>query len=82
MKRIALTAGFLISCLLGACSTERDVICDVVWSANDDTELGTATIVYESLDDVDVGLSNCEEDQDSHEDRPDAAVKYTCNCQT
>jgi len=84
MKRIALSAGFLLSCLLGAgaCSNERDVICDVVWSDNADNELGTATITYEALDDVDAGLEECKMDEDSHPDRPDDAVKYSCDCAT
>ena len=40
MKRILLSSTFVFACLLGACSNEDVVICDVVWSAQDDTELG------------------------------------------
>ncbi len=82
MKRILLSATFLLSCALGACASEGAVTCDVKWSANDDTELGTATIVYEGLDDVNEGLDLCESDQETHEERPGTAVKYTCDCST
>lgn len=82
MKRIALSATFLISCMLGACSTERDVICDVTWSTDDDTEVGSTSIVYDALDDVNAGLDMCETDQETHEERPTDAVKYMCNCST
>lgn len=82
MKRIILSSTFLFACLLGACSTEKDVICDVVWSDQDNTELGTGTITYEALDDVDAGLDMCEADQETHDDRPADTAFYTCNCRT
>lgn len=82
MKRTVLSAAFLFSCLLGACSSEKDVTCDVMWSASDDTELGSATIVYEGLDDVDMGLEMCQEEQEDHGDRPADTMKYSCDCST
>jgi hypothetical protein len=81
MKRILLSSTFVFACLLGACSNEDIVVCEVAWSAQDDTELGTGTIEYAG-DDVDVALADCQVDQETHEERPSAAVKYTCNCST
>lgn len=82
MKRIILSSTFLIACLLGACSTEKDVICDVTWSDQSDTEVGVATITYEALDDVDSGLDMCKMDQETHDERPAEAAGYNCNCRT
>jgi hypothetical protein len=79
MKRFVLSSTFVLAGLLGACSNEKIVICDVVWSAQDDSELGSGMIEYDG-DDVDAALDDCKEDQMTHEERPDAAVKYTCNC--
>jgi hypothetical protein len=80
MKRIVLSSTFVVACLLGACSNEKDVICDVSWKAQDDTELGTGSIVYEALDDVDAGVEMCKEDQMTLAERPTDAVKFTCDC--
>jgi hypothetical protein len=81
MKRILLSSTFVFACLLGACSNEDVVICDVAWAAQDDTELGTGVIEYAG-DDVDAALEDCKADQMTHEERPDTAAKYTCNCST
>jgi hypothetical protein len=81
MKRITLFLSFSFACLLGACASEKDVTCEVVWSANDQ-ELGRATIVYEGLDDVDAGLDACLEDQADHQSRPMDATMHACNCST
>jgi hypothetical protein len=82
MKHIILSSTFLFACLLGACSSEKDVMCEVVWKAQDDTEISRGDIVYEGLDDVQAGLDSCKEDQMDHEDRPTDAASYTCNCST
>lgn len=81
MKRILLSSTFVFACLLGACSNEDVVTCDVIWSAQDDTELGTGVLEYDG-DDVDAALASCKEDQMTHEERPGTAAKYTCNCST
>lgn len=80
MKRILLSSTFAFTCLLGACSGEDVVVCEVVWSA-EDTEIGSGVIEYDG-DDVDAALEACKEDQMTHEERPDMAAQYTCNCST
>jgi len=82
MKHIILSSTFLFACLLGACSSEKDVSCEVVWKAQDETELGRGDIVYEALDDVQAGLDMCKEDQMDHADRPVDTSSYACNCST
>jgi hypothetical protein len=82
MKRIILSSTFLFACLLGACSSEKDVICEVTWSDQADNELGMATITYEALDDVDLGLEMCETDQETLDERPVDTANYYCNCRT
>ena len=83
MKHIILSFTFLAACLIGgACTSERDVTCDVIWSDGNDTELGRATIVYEGLDDVDMGLDMCLEEQADHPDRPTDATAHNCDCST
>ncbi|PRQ01137.1 hypothetical protein [Enhygromyxa salina] len=82
MKHIIWSSTFLIACLLGACSSEKDVTCDVTWKAQDDSELGRGEIVYEGLDDVDAGLEMCKEDEMDHEDRPTDSVSFACSCST
>lgn len=82
MKHILLSSTFLFACLLGACSSEEAVSCEVVWKAQDDTELGRGDIVYEGQDDVQTALDDCKQDQMDHEDRPTDAVSYSCNCST
>jgi hypothetical protein len=81
MKRIVLSSTFVFACLLGACTNEEVVICDVVWSAQDDSEVGTGVLEYDG-DDVDAALEDCKADQMTHEERPSTAVSYTCNCST
>lgn len=81
MRRIALTFALGFGLLLGACATEKDVVCDVIWT-QDGAEVGTATLVYDSLDDVDAGLEMCEVDQGTDDRRPAEANGYTCNCRT
>lgn len=82
MKRITLLFSFAFACLAGAaCSSEADVTCEVIWSDND-MEVGRATIVYDSLDDVDAGLEMCLEEQADHAERPAAATMHNCNCST
>lgn len=82
MKRIILSLSFAFACLLGACSSEADVSCDVVWSDADGNELGTGTIVYEALDDAQAGVDMCKEDQVDEPDRPADTAMFTCNCST
>jgi hypothetical protein len=81
MKRIVLSSTFVLAGLLGACSNEDIVVCDVVWSAQDDSEVGTGVLEYAG-DDVDAALEDCKVDQMTHEERPTTAVSYTCNCAT
>lgn len=82
MKHIILSSTFLFACLLGACSSEKDVSCEITWKAQDDTELGRGDIVYEALDDVQAGLDMCKEDEMDHEERPVDTASYACNCST
>ncbi|MCA9681302.1 MAG: hypothetical protein KC457_03835 [Myxococcales bacterium] len=82
LGRITLVFSFALAMVAGACAGEKDVSCEVVWSDAGDMELGRATIVYESLDDVDAGLDMCRDDQTDHPDRPADTVKYACNCST
>jgi hypothetical protein len=82
MKRIILSSTFLIACLLGACTNERDVMCDVVWTDQAGEEVGTASFDYPALDDADAGVEMCGEDQETDERRPADAVAYQCNCST
>lgn len=81
MQRITLFLSFSFACVLGAvaCADDPAVTCDVVWSANG-MEVGSATIVYDGIDDVDAALEMCLEDQASHEDRPAEATMHNCNC--
>lgn len=80
MKRIVLSSTFLIACLLGACSNEVEVVCDVEWSTADDMQLGTGTIIYQDTSDVDGALEDCKRDQETDDQRPANAAKFTCNC--
>ena len=82
MKRITLLSSFVFALVLGACSGPADVTCDVVWSDADDNELGTGTITYEELDDVDAAVEMCKEDQADEADRPDGTMKFACSCST
>lgn len=82
IQRLSLVLSFALAAIAGACSSEKDVSCEVVWSDAADAELGRATIVYESLDDVDAGLDMCRDDQTDHPDRPADTASYTCNCST
>jgi hypothetical protein len=82
MKHIILSSTFLFACLLGACSSEKDVSCEVVWKAADDSELGRGDIVYEALDDLDAGLDMCKEDQMDLDGRPADTASFACNCST
>ena len=82
MQRIILSATFLITFALGACSNERDVICDVSWQDADMSEIGTTQLVYDSLDDVNLGLEMCETDQETDDARPTDTVFYSCDCST
>lgn len=81
MKRISLFLSFVFACSLGACASDSSVTCDVVWS-DDNTEVGTATLVYEALDDVDLALEYCKQDQADHEQRPAEAKFHACSCST
>jgi hypothetical protein len=80
MQRIVLSSTFVFACLLGACTNEKVVVCEVVWSA-EDTDIGSAVIEYDG-DDVDAALEDCKVDQETHEERPEMAATYTCNCST
>jgi hypothetical protein len=81
MQRITLFLSFSFACVLGAvaCADDHAVTCDVVWSANG-MEVGSATIVYDGIDDVDAALEMCLEDQADHADRPAEATMHNCNC--
>lgn len=82
MKRILLSLSFVSASLLSvACAEDSGVTCDVVWS-NNGAEVGTTTIVYDNLDNVDDGLASCLVDQADHPDRPDSATMHACNCST
>ncbi len=82
MKRIVLSSSFVLACVFGAaCSSEADVTCELVWSAND-AEVGRTTIVYAELDDVDAGVEMCLEEQAEHPDRPAEATMHQCDCET
>jgi len=76
---ITLSFVFSFAALLGACASEPDISCDVVWS-HDEVEMGNATIVYETIDNVNAALDACYEDQADHPDRPADATKYACSC--
>lgn len=82
MKRIILSSTFLFACLLGACQSERDVVCDVTWTDQSNGEVGMATFVYAELDDVNAGVDMCGEDQATDDQRPAEAVAYSCDCST
>lgn len=82
MKRIILLSSFAVACVLGACSSAADVTCDVVWQDADENPLGMGTIVYEELDDVDMGVDMCKEDQADEADRPADTQRFVCNCST
>jgi hypothetical protein len=79
MQRFVLSLSFVFAALLGACSNEKVVVCDIVWSDANDMQVGTGVLEYDS-DDVDAALEDCKEDQMDHEERPEAAVQYSCNC--
>jgi hypothetical protein len=82
MKRITWFLSFSFACVLGAaCAEDPSVICDVVWSANG-MEVGSGTITYDNLENVDAAVDMCLEDQADHEDRPAEATNYNCNCST
>lgn len=81
MKRISLALSFALAVCAGACASESDVTCDVVWTV-DDQEVGQTTFVYEALDDVDLGVDMCKEDQAEHEERPAETNGFHCNCST
>jgi hypothetical protein len=76
---LALALAFSFATLLGACASDSDITCDVVWS-KDEVQLGTGTIVYDTIDDIDAALDACYEDQATHEQRPSDATKYACSC--
>src|SRR5690606_23097415 len=54
MQRLFSFLCFSFACVLGAtaCADDPAVTCEVVWSANG-MEVGSATIVYDGIDDVD-----------------------------
>jgi hypothetical protein len=79
MQRFVLASTFVLAGFFGAACAEKIVICDVVWSDANDTEVGTGVLEYDG-DDVDAALADCKEDQMTHEERPDTAVQYNCNC--
>lgn len=82
MKRIVLLSSFAFACVFGvACAEDPSVTCDVTWSAND-MEVGSTTIAYDGIDNVDTALAMCFEDQADHEDRPADASMYNCDCST
>jgi hypothetical protein len=82
MKRITLSLSFVSACLLSAaCAEDPAVTCEVVWTSNG-AEVGSATLVYDGLDDVDEGLANCLVDQADDPARPAEATMHECNCST
>lgn len=81
MQRLFSFLCFSFACVLGAtaCADDPAVTCEVVWSANG-MEVGSATIVYDGIDDVDAALDMCFADQADHEDRPAEATMHNCSC--
>ena len=80
MKRFVLASTFVLAGFLGGVGcAEKIVVCDIVWSDANGAEVGTGVVDYDG-DDVDAALADCKEDQMTHEERPDTAAQYTCNC--
>jgi hypothetical protein len=82
-RLILLCAPLLCGLALGlaACADEGLYTCQLTWDLPNGDEV-VATLDYAGLDNADEAVANCEMEQETHEDRPDDATGWHCDCES
>jgi hypothetical protein len=90
MRGLSLSISLAMTLGLSACNepdpdAPRDYNCVVTWvegDIDDGLVLGTANFEYPDLDAAEDATVLCDEEQETHEDRPLLATGWRCECST